>query len=375
MSAIWNTDYSKELSNIPQYPPQAFPINKTALVQVYDLLGNNTKANFFYYRRRSCDTNLTSNTPAAQYQRQKLIQNTVRVDSSQYTMNRGALASYQQAIKRSGYVPWNQMSDRALPSRQKANANGGNTIGSSSTRHSVTRLRPGSTSPGGIGCDIKHNSYERRLNRLKGKAPLRRGVIPPNFGVLEIPFNRANPTYGGKIMKTSIVTGCNCPIDVTKTGEKNQQLYKSISSFDSDIPYVFSVGQKIFALINGKNKEAIIQQDLGQGNFSIQLLNGTNLIMNQSNFLIYYNCASHVGYVNSKGVIEEGNFVDKYISNPGAVIGCQKLNGSISNIKNTTSLFPALRDALAINGVPNSSTLLADNGVRYTNGVRTVISL
>lgn len=36
----------------------------------------------YYYRLRSCDTNLTSNTPANQYQIQKQIQNTVRVYSS-----------------------------------------------------------------------------------------------------------------------------------------------------------------------------------------------------------------------------------------------------------------------------------------------------
>ena len=45
----------------------------------------------YYYRLRSCDTNLTSNTPANQYQIQKLIQNTVRVPSSIYTSNLGPL--------------------------------------------------------------------------------------------------------------------------------------------------------------------------------------------------------------------------------------------------------------------------------------------
>jgi len=31
----------------------------------------------FFYRECNCDTNLTSNTPANQYQRQKIIQNTL----------------------------------------------------------------------------------------------------------------------------------------------------------------------------------------------------------------------------------------------------------------------------------------------------------
>jgi hypothetical protein len=67
-------------------------------------------------------------------------------------------------------------------------------------------------SPGGSGVDIKHNSYDRYLNRLKGKKPIRRGPIPPAFGLPYIPFNRAEPIYGGKVMKTSIVNNCNCPI-------------------------------------------------------------------------------------------------------------------------------------------------------------------
>jgi hypothetical protein len=291
-------------------------------------------------------------------------------------MKLGSLASYQNPKKQNGNVPWNQMSDRAQPSRQKATANGGNTIGSSSTRHSITRLRPGSMSPGGVGCDIKHNSYERRLNRLKGRSNLRRGVIPPDFGVPEIPFNRAHPVYGGKIMKTAIVTGCNCPIDEPKQGATSEKLYKSNNVPDFNVPYVFSVGQKIFAIINGKKEQAVIIEDLGQGNYNIELHHSkTIMMMNQSNFLIYYNCGSHVGYINDTNVILEGSFVDRYNSNPGAVVGCQKLNGSISNITSGMNFFPELGGALTINGFANSSILLADDGVRYTNGVRSQVFL
>ena len=50
----------------------------------------------FYYRLRKCDTNLTGNTPADQYQRLKLIQNTVRVPGSLYAANLGPLTAYQQ---------------------------------------------------------------------------------------------------------------------------------------------------------------------------------------------------------------------------------------------------------------------------------------
>jgi hypothetical protein len=45
----------------------------------------------YYYRYRAINPNLSSNTPANQYQRLKLIQNTVRVDGSLYTSNLGPL--------------------------------------------------------------------------------------------------------------------------------------------------------------------------------------------------------------------------------------------------------------------------------------------
>jgi hypothetical protein len=167
----------------------------------------------FYYRCSGCDTNLTSNTPANQYQRQKIIQNTVRVPSSLYTMNLGSLSAYQKPDDALYKVNWNQMSDRKVPSVQKSNATGA-TYHSSSTKSTITRLQPGAMSPGGVGCDIKHNSYDRYLNRLKGKAVLRRGAIPYNFGIglKDYTFNRAYPIYGGKTTKLNIINGCNCPL-------------------------------------------------------------------------------------------------------------------------------------------------------------------
>lgn len=149
----------------------------------------------------------SSGSPAAQYQRLKRIQNTVRVASSLYAMNLAALSAYEtpddgtQVILNSGSayvggggVNWNQMSDRKVPHVQKVvTAN----PGKSSTRHTITRLRPGAGSPGGIGVDIKHNSYERYLNRIKAKKPLRRGQVMPNYA------------HASKNLKTSIVSGCN----------------------------------------------------------------------------------------------------------------------------------------------------------------------
>jgi hypothetical protein len=61
--------------------------------------------------------------------------------------------------------PQNNLSDRTTSSisvsRVKRN--------SSSTRHTKTANRPGAMTPGGIGVDQKHGSYERYLNAKKGR--------------------------------------------------------------------------------------------------------------------------------------------------------------------------------------------------------------
>ena len=108
----------------------------------------------YYYRRRVCDTNLTSNTPANQYQKLKLIQNTVRVFSSLYTSNLGPLTAYVQPTSATYGVCWNQMSDRPIPSVQKAVIPTGSNSSMNRKHTSVTSSRPGCQAPGGIGCDI-----------------------------------------------------------------------------------------------------------------------------------------------------------------------------------------------------------------------------
>lgn len=210
---------------------------------------------------RRCNQNLASNDPASQYQRQKLIQNTVRVYASLYTMNLAGLSGYQKPLNRPQLVEqdgtpyvapakvyWNQMSDRARPANQITKVASGSTYHTSSTRHTITRQRPGAMSPGGVGVDIKHNSYDRYLNKLKGKAPLRRGVIPPNYGA-PIPFNRAFPVYGGKTVKTSIINGCDCP-DTDNTSQDNL-IYGDTSNAIQDkilsVRYKFNIGDFVWA--------------------------------------------------------------------------------------------------------------------------------
>jgi hypothetical protein len=106
---------------------------------------------------------------------QKRIQNTVRVDGSEYIMNKGALNVYTKPVAMYQNVNWNQMSDRAVPGVVHRNVP---SFGSS-THSSITRMRPGSMSAastnqqGSKGVDIKHGSYDRYLAKLKGRKPLR----------------------------------------------------------------------------------------------------------------------------------------------------------------------------------------------------------
>lgn len=209
---------------------------------------------------RGCNNNLNGNDPASRYQKLKLIQNTVRVPSSIYTMNLGALNVYEKpdleyrVLEVNGAnlliapgVNWNQMSDRRNPHIQKVVSGSGSTYGGNSLKRTLTRLRPGALSPGGVGVDIKHNSYERYLNRIKGKAPLRQGVIPKTFLSPYIPFNRAFPVYGGKLFKTSIINHCDCP---NESNEADINLYKTdLANLDNilNVKYEFHIGDKVLA--------------------------------------------------------------------------------------------------------------------------------
>jgi hypothetical protein len=257
---------------------------------------------------RGCNHNLASNDPASQYQRQKIIQKTVRVQSSLYTMNLAGLSGYQkplptyQLLEQAGtpyYAPpgvnWNQMSDRASPANQVTKVASGSSYHSSSTKHSITRDRPGAMSPGGIGVDIKHNSYERRLLRLKGKSVLRRGVIPPNYGA-PIPFNKAYPVYGGKVIKTGIINNCDCP-NITDNLAADTLIYGSKSSAIQDtifsITYKFNIGDYVWAKKDVLNsilyKAQII--DIVNGVYTIKFVDdGQTLQTSESSLTIYFNC-------------------------------------------------------------------------------------
>lgn len=246
----------------------------------------------FIYRRRSCNTNLTGSTPAEQYQRLKLIQNTVRVYSSLYTANLGPLTAYKSPISNPNQnlygVCWNQMSDRPVPSVQKSTVPTGFASSMNRKHFSVTSSRPGCQTPGGVGCDIKHNSYDRYLNRLKGKGPMRRGVVPPYFGK-PTPFNPAFPIYGSKTIKTSIINDCNCdPSENQNLLIYNNPLWQP---YPSSI-YGFNVGDYVYAIENGQDyfsKALVIE--VNSGVYTIKFNNGVTQVVDEVNkLLLYYPC-------------------------------------------------------------------------------------
>lgn len=261
---------------------------------------------------RGCNKNLASDDPASQYQRQKLIQNTVRVYSSLYTMNLAGLSGYQkplnepQIVEQNGTqyiaparVYWNQMSDRARPANQTTKVASGSTYHTSSTRHTITRHRPGAMSPGGVGVDIKHNSYDRYLNKIKGRAPLRRGIITPSYGA-PIPFNRAYPIYGAKTVKTSIINGCDCP-DITNNSVQDKRIYGSDLNALQDkilsVKYEFHVGNFVWARKYTNDttlyKGEIIKID--GDNYTVQFDDITR-VLDYCSMIIYFNCDNCNGF-------------------------------------------------------------------------------
>jgi hypothetical protein len=265
----------------------------------------------FYYRCKGFCPNLNGNTPSEQYQRQKLIQNTVRVYSSLYTSNIGPLNAYKKPTIATYGVCWNQMSDRTIPSIQKNTVPTGFYNSLNNRRYSVTSSKPGSQTPGGIGCDIKHNSYDRYLNRLKGKGPLRRGIIPPTFGA-PIPFNPAFPIYGGKTIKTNIVTGCNCPIvpDINNLKENSKLYDNPVSNMNENNYYKFSVGEYVYAkeIKNTYYTRAKIKY-IENGMYIIEFDNGKIQTVNNETELLVYSPCNCNGLIDDK-INKNGFFVD-----------------------------------------------------------------
>lgn len=92
---------------------------------------------------------------------QKRIWKQVGVPSSQ----RASVLSYMHGSSNSSTTSslnWNQSSNNYLASVQTTYV----PTRGNSTKSTVTRLRPGALSAGGVGIDLKHNSYARYFCRL-----------------------------------------------------------------------------------------------------------------------------------------------------------------------------------------------------------------
>jgi len=292
----------------------------------------------FKPRCRSCNNNLAGNDAASRYQKQKLIQNTVRVPSSLYTANVGALNVYEPPRLKTR-VNWNQMSDRAEPHVQRVVSASGSTYGGNSLKRSLTRLRPGALSPGGAGVDIKHNSYNRYLARITGKAPFRGQKPPPIFKYNNLPFNRAFPIYGDKVFKTSIV---NCPC------KEEKLLYQGgpLQDIIYNVRYEFNIGDIVFVpKMKGDSAlfKARIIQRLDNNQFYVLFLNdNTKQLVDYSTltFAIYERCAQTLQRCSKTmpiipipfqlSVRKDGNFVKCILVNLIPTLGVEILNLSTS---------------------------------------------
>ena len=121
--------------------------------------------------------------------------NVARIPASEFSMNLGAFHVFTGS--RINGQTWNQSSDRAVEHVTK------NPVPShgNSTKTSITRPRPGALRPGGKGVDIKHNSYARYMNRLKGKAM----IAGPYVGDKVKP----NAVVNNKVQKLNSIN-CSC---------------------------------------------------------------------------------------------------------------------------------------------------------------------
>lgn len=103
----------------------------------------------------------------------KRIYNASRVAASLYSGSLAAANVFAGSSNKTAQYPSGrqfQMSDRArgansqiLPSQRRVVPSHGNSL-----RGSLTRARPGASAPGGVGVDVKHDSYARYLARKKG---------------------------------------------------------------------------------------------------------------------------------------------------------------------------------------------------------------
>ena len=138
--------------------------------------GSNITQNSLPIQCKSCGKKTWDNDA-----KQRRITNAVRVPSSLYTMNLGAL-SVGNCCANPG-INWNQSSDRTTPAgsttRMPVVPKG------NSTKRTTTSLKPGGLNPGGHGVDVKHNSYARRHARLRRRHKRDKVIIVEKVEIIE----------------------------------------------------------------------------------------------------------------------------------------------------------------------------------------------
>jgi hypothetical protein len=144
----------------------------------------------------------------------KVITNLVRIPASLYANNlESVVASHDLVANLTdqkvpvtnryyiGKPGGSQASDRARFSGSKLQFNRTVPSRGNSTKRSQTSMRPGSQAPGGIGVDVKHNSYQRYLLKKKGLYALQ-GQEPLG--------NHKKRIENNKYRKGEVIAGCKC---------------------------------------------------------------------------------------------------------------------------------------------------------------------
>jgi hypothetical protein len=159
--------------------------------------GAECSGNYFINDIRGCVSCISGNNSIDNsFITQKIIQKQAGVSSSTYNNN---LVPYevtkgQQFYIKQGLPNYSKVSSDRIRQSNSINQNIRIIHRNTSSLHgSRTSLKPGSLAPGGIGVDIKHNSYDRHLAKLKAK----------NLRPRESTHN-PNPKQGNKMNNISI---------------------------------------------------------------------------------------------------------------------------------------------------------------------------
>ena len=112
-------------------------------------------------------------------------------------------------------------------------------------------------------------------------------MIPRDFGK-PIVLNPAFPIYGGKTTKTSIVSGCNCPIG----GAENTEIYETLADPQRyQFTYEFDICTMVYATnSDGYYVEATIIDKSGNI-YEVQFEDGSVATKTVNELLPYYNCS------------------------------------------------------------------------------------